>query len=162
MSSEENNGKMSSSGTTSPLVAKDDEILENPIGEEEESLERNSTEENDSGDEAASASAVNPSTNDAAQIVPLLQNLLLTNDIQRERLTGLFQLYAPAADTNANVNTEEDEQTAREAALSSQVHFLEQSVQMLEEEVENQKKLNAQLEEQIKRLTRSSDPERQD
>ncbi|WZZ80883.1 hypothetical protein YC2023_101455 [Brassica napus] len=167
--------KMSSSGTTSPLVAKDDEILENPIGEEEESLERNSTEENDSGDEAASASAVNPSTNDAAQIVPLLQNLLLTNDIQRERLTGLFQLYAPAAgevnridlhflsvDTNANVNTEEDEQTAREAALSSQVHFLEQSVQMLEEEVENQKKLNAQLEEQIKRLTRSSDPERQD
>lgn len=39
---------MSSSGTTSPLVAKDDEILENPIGEEEESLERNSTEENDS------------------------------------------------------------------------------------------------------------------
>ncbi|XP_022564654.1 uncharacterized protein LOC106413035 isoform X1 [Brassica napus] len=164
MSSEENNGKMSSSGTTSPLVAKDDEILENPIGEEEESLERNSTEENDSGDEAASASAVNPSTNDAAQIVPLLQNLLLTNDIQRERLTGLFQLYAPAAvDTNANVNTEEDEQTAREAALSSQVHFLEQRyVQMLEEEVENQKKLNAQLEEQIKRLTRSSDPERQD
>ncbi|CAN7059483.1 unnamed protein product [Brassica oleracea var. botrytis] len=195
---------MSSSGTTSLLVAKDDEILENPIGEEEESLERNSTEENDSGDEAASASAVNPLSSDAAQIVPLLQNLLLTNDIQRERLTGLFQLYAPAAvDTNANVNTEEDEQgdeaassanplssdaahivpllqnlllnndiqrerltglfqlfapaadtnanvntedeqTAREAALSSQVHFLEQSVQMLEEEVENQKKLNAQ------------------
>ncbi|KAG2257387.1 hypothetical protein Bca52824_076681 [Brassica carinata] len=137
-------GKMCSSGTGSPLVAKDDELPENPIGEEEESLERNSTEENDSGDEAATASAVNPLSSDAAQIVPLLQNLLLNNDIQRERLTGLFQLFAPAADTNANVNTEEDEQTAREAALSSQVHFLEQSVQMLEEEVENQKKLNAQ------------------
>ncbi|XP_048622517.1 uncharacterized protein LOC125591744 [Brassica napus] len=153
---------MCSSGTGSPLVAKDDELPENPIGEEEESLERNSTEENDSGDEAATASAVNPLSSDAAQIVPLLQNLLLNNDIQRERLTGLFQLFAPAADTNANVNTEEDEQTAREAALSSQVHFLEQSVQMLEEEVENQKKLNAQLEVQIKRLTTSSDPERQD
>ncbi|XP_009110083.1 uncharacterized protein LOC103835651 [Brassica rapa] len=140
---------MCSSGTGSP---------ENPIGEEEESLELNSTEEIDSGDEAA-----NPMTSDAAQILPLLQNLLLNNDIQRERLTGLFQLFAPAAeDTNANVNTE-DEQTAREAALSSQVHFLEQRVQMLEEELENQKKLNAQLEEQIKRLTTtSSDPERQD
>lgn len=39
---------MCSSGTGSPLVAKDDELPENPIGEEEESLERNSTEENDS------------------------------------------------------------------------------------------------------------------
>ncbi|RID51548.1 hypothetical protein BRARA_H02201 [Brassica rapa] len=152
---------MCSSGTGSPPVAKDDELPENPISEEEESLELNSTEENDSGDEAASAA--NPMTSDAAQILPLLQNLLINNDIQRERLTGLFQLYAPAAeDTNANVNTE-DEQTAREAALSSQVHFLEQRVQMLEEELENQKKLNAQLEEQIKRLTTtSSDPERQD
>ncbi|CAN7133848.1 unnamed protein product [Brassica rapa subsp. narinosa] len=102
-------GKMCSSGPGSPLVAKDDELPENPIGEEEESTEEsidelNSTEENDSGDEAASA--VNPLSSDAAQILPLLQNLLLNNDIQRERLTGLFQLYAPAADTNANVNTE--------------------------------------------------------
>ena len=37
---------MCSSGTGSPPVAKDDELPENPIGEEEESLERNSTEEN--------------------------------------------------------------------------------------------------------------------
>ncbi|CAH8345813.1 unnamed protein product [Eruca vesicaria subsp. sativa] len=33
----------------------------------------------------------------------------------------------------------------REAALSSQVHFLEQSVQKLDEELENQKKLNVQF-----------------
>ncbi|WZZ10731.1 hypothetical protein YC2023_096652 [Brassica napus] len=114
-----------------------------------------------SSEEANAASAANPMTSDAAQILPLLQNLLINNDIQRERLTGLFQLYAPAAeDTNANVNTEDEQrgswcedrvlrvflssQTAREAALSSQVHFLEQRVQMLEEELENQKKLNAQ------------------
>ncbi|CDY57313.1 BnaA08g20340D [Brassica napus] len=79
-------GKMCSSGTGSPPVAKDDELPENPIGEEEESTEEsidelNSTEENDSGDEAASA--VNPLSSDAAQILPLLQNLLLNNDIQR-------------------------------------------------------------------------------
>lgn len=46
-------GKMCSSGPGSPLVAKDDELPENPIGEEEESTEEsidelNSTEENDS------------------------------------------------------------------------------------------------------------------
>ena len=41
-------GKMCSSGTGSPPVAKDDELPENPIGEEEESLELNSTEEIDS------------------------------------------------------------------------------------------------------------------
>uniref|UniRef100_M4DIK7 Uncharacterized protein n=1 Tax=Brassica campestris TaxID=3711 RepID=M4DIK7_BRACM len=79
-------GKMCSSGPGSPLVAKDDELPENPIGKEEESTEEsidelNSTEENDSGDEAASA--VNPLSSDAAQILPLLQNLLLNNDIQR-------------------------------------------------------------------------------
>ncbi|KAJ4908870.1 Uncharacterized protein Rs2_12528 [Raphanus sativus] len=43
-------------------------------------------------------------------------------------------------------STDYDEKIAREAALSSQVHFLEQRVQMLEEEIETQKKLNAQLE----------------
>ena len=39
---------MCSSGTGSPLVLKDNELPENLIGEEEESLDRNSTEENDS------------------------------------------------------------------------------------------------------------------
>ncbi|KAF8081032.1 hypothetical protein N665_0909s0019 [Sinapis alba] len=164
MTSEENNGKMSSSETRSPLVEKDNEIPEEvgdddvlrPIGEQEE---LNSTEENDSSDdEEAAASDVNPLPSDAAQILPSLQNLLLNNDIQRERLIGLIQLYDPTAqDTNANVNME-GEQTAREAELSSQVHFLEQSVQKLEEEIENLKKLNAQLEEQIRSLTNSSDP----
>nr|XP_018461547.1 PREDICTED: uncharacterized protein LOC108832575 [Raphanus sativus] len=111
------------------------------------------------GDEAAAASgAVNPLSSDAALILPSLQNLLLNNDILRERLSGLIQLYHPTAQaTNANVITE-SEQIAREAALSSQVLFLEQSVQKLEEEVEIQKKLNAQLEEHIKSLTTSSDP----
>ncbi|KAF8083583.1 hypothetical protein N665_0765s0024 [Sinapis alba] len=150
----------SPSETRSPLVEKDgadDDDVVRPIAEQEEPLERNSTEENDSEDEEeADASAVNPLFSDAAQILPLLQNLLLDNDIQRERLTGLIQLYAPTAHINALMNNE-DEQIAREAYLSSQVHFLEQSVQQLEEEVENQKKLNAQLEEQIKSLTTSSD-----
>ncbi|KAL0698949.1 hypothetical protein Bca4012_055071 [Brassica carinata] len=156
---------MSSSETTrSPLVAKDDEIPQNlgdgdVVHEQEESLEQNSTEENVSDNEEA-ASAVNPLPSEAAQILPMLHNLLLNNDIHRERLIGLIQLFDPtaAAGTNADVNLTESEQIAREADLASQVHFLEQSVQKLEEEVENLKKLNAQLEEQIKSLTTSSDP----
>ncbi|KAL0799041.1 hypothetical protein Bca101_054216 [Brassica carinata] len=114
---------MSSSETTrSPLVAKDDEIPQNlgdgdVVHEQEESLEQNSTEENVSDNEEA-ASAVNPLPSEAAQILPMLHNLLLNNDIHR---------------------------IAREADLASQVHFLEQSVQKLEEEVENLKKLNAQV-----------------
>ncbi|XP_056852337.1 uncharacterized protein LOC130507395 isoform X2 [Raphanus sativus] len=144
--------KMSSSQTRSPLAT----IPEN-VGDDV--VERNSTDENvSSEEEAAAASDVNPLASDAAQILPMLQNLLRNNDIQRERLTGLVQLYAPAVeDTNANVNAE-SEQIAREAALASQVHFLEQRVQELEEEIETQKKLNAELEEQLKSLTNSSDP----
>ncbi|KAJ4866012.1 hypothetical protein Rs2_45312 [Raphanus sativus] len=143
---------MSSSQTRSPLAT----IPEN-VGDDV--VERNSTDENvSSEEEAAAASDVNPLASDAAQILPMLQNLLRNNDIQRERLTGLVQLYAPAVeDTNANVNAE-SEQIAREAALASQVHFLEQRVQELEEEIETQKKLNAELEEQLKSLTNSSDP----
>ncbi|KAF8112725.1 hypothetical protein N665_0062s0069 [Sinapis alba] len=93
------------------------------------------------------ATAVEPLSSDAAHILPLLQNLLLHNDIQRERLIGLIQLYAQR---NAPLNTE-GEQIATEADIASQIHLLEQSVQ-------NQKKANAQLEEEIKRLTKSSDP----
>ncbi|XP_056847819.1 uncharacterized protein LOC130498462 [Raphanus sativus] len=144
----------SPSETRSPPVEKDDETPENAG---DDVVDRPIGEENVSNEEEA-ASAVNPLSSDAAQIIPSLQNLLLNNDILRERLSGLIQLYAPAAEaTNANVITE-SEQIAREAALSSQVHFLEQSVQKLEEEVETQKKLNAQLEEQIKSLTTNSDP----
>ncbi|XP_018449786.2 uncharacterized protein LOC108821236 [Raphanus sativus] len=119
MTSEGSNGKMSSSQTRSPLAT----IPEN-VGDDV--VERNSTEENVSSEEEAAASDVNPLSSDAAQILPMLQNLLRNNDIQRERLTGLVQLYDPAAeDTNANVNAE-SEQIAREAALASQVYFLEQ------------------------------------
>ncbi|KAL0677115.1 hypothetical protein Bca4012_005096 [Brassica carinata] len=48
---------------------------------EEEPLKRSIDSDNDSEDEAASA--VNPLSSDAAHIHPLLQNLLLNNDIQR-------------------------------------------------------------------------------
>ncbi|KAF2587695.1 hypothetical protein F2Q70_00035115 [Brassica cretica] len=64
---------------------------------EEEPPKRSIDSDNDSEDEAASA--VNPMSSDAAHIHPLLQNLLLSNDIQRERLNliGLIQLYDPTA-----------------------------------------------------------------
>ncbi|KAG2312781.1 hypothetical protein Bca52824_024338 [Brassica carinata] len=109
---------MSSSGTRSPLVAipenvsNDDDVR--PIGEQEEALEQTdlviSIDLNEIfsfvnfamtvevcffHDEEETASAVNPLSSDAAQILPMLQNLFLNNDIQRERLTGLIQLYDP-------------------------------------------------------------------
>ncbi|KAJ4898736.1 hypothetical protein Rs2_12687 [Raphanus sativus] len=73
---------------------------------------------------------------------------LLLLDTQ-ERLTELVQLYDPAAGMFYVLLLSLFScicSIAREAALSSQVHFLEQRVQMLEEETETQKKLNAQLE----------------
>ncbi|KAG2298185.1 hypothetical protein Bca4012_009388 [Brassica carinata] len=91
-----------------------------------------------------------PLSRDAAHILPLLQSLLLNNDIQRGRSIGLIQLFDPTAQINAPMNAE-GEQIATEADLASQVHLLEQSVQ-------NQKKANAQLEEEINRLTKSIIP----
>ncbi|EOA40506.1 hypothetical protein CARUB_v10009233mg [Capsella rubella] len=41
------------------------------------------------------ASSVNSVSCDAAQILPLLQNLLIQNNMQRERLIGLIELYDP-------------------------------------------------------------------
>ncbi|VVB05667.1 unnamed protein product [Arabis nemorensis] len=101
---------------------------------------------------------VNPLSGNAAQILPLLQNLLLQNDIQRERLMGLIQLYDPTAENRNPIVNAEGGQIATETDLSTVVQFLEQSVQKLEEDLENQKKANAQLEDDINRLTKSSDP----
>ncbi|KAG7592759.1 Protein kinase domain [Arabidopsis thaliana x Arabidopsis arenosa] len=43
------------------------------------------------------ASPVNPVSCNAAKILPMLQNLVIQNDIQRERLISLMQLYDPNA-----------------------------------------------------------------
>ncbi|CAH2079856.1 unnamed protein product [Thlaspi arvense] len=99
---------------------------------------------------------LNTLPSDASQILPLLQNLLHDNEIQRARLIGLIQLYDPAA--AADRNAIDGEQIATETDLLSEVHFLGQSVEKLKEEVENQKQANAELEEEISRLTKSSDP----
>ncbi|CAH2079872.1 unnamed protein product [Thlaspi arvense] len=150
-STEENLGEITDSSD-----AKVDELSENvgddavrPISEEEEPLDA----ENNS---FISSASLNTLPSDAAQILPLLQNLLLSNEIQRERLLGLIQLYDPSAAEDRNAI--EGEQIATETDLLSEVHFLEQSVEKLKEEVENQKKANAELEEEISRLTKSSDP----
>ncbi|CAH8253350.1 unnamed protein product [Arabidopsis lyrata] len=108
------------------------------------------------------ASPVNPVSCNAAQILPMLQNLLIQNDIQRERVISLMQLYDPTAEIRIPVvNTEGGQISTPETDLLSEVHVLQQSVNKLEEEVEKQKTENAKLEGQINRLTRCTDPYRQ-
>ncbi|XP_024008606.1 uncharacterized protein LOC18992589 [Eutrema salsugineum] len=119
---------------------------------EDELLERNFASDNSGkvkNDEAVASWIQNPLSNDAAQILPVLQNLLHDNEMQRERLIGLIQLYDPTpVNINPMMNTEGG-QISTERDLTSEVHFLEQSVKKLEEQVENQKTVNAQLEVQL-------------
>ncbi|XP_024008880.1 uncharacterized protein LOC112084126 [Eutrema salsugineum] len=128
---------------------------ESSIGEEE-TLERNLASDNSDkliNYEALTAWIQNPLSSNAAQILPSLQNLLHENQMQRERLIGLNQLYDPTAVNRNPMVNREGVQISAETDLSSEVHFLEQRVKELEEEVENLKKANAQLEDQINRLT---------
>ncbi|VVB10143.1 unnamed protein product [Arabis nemorensis] len=171
MSTEENPGK----------IPQDHELIEKvgdgvrPVSEEE-TIEQVLASDNEQIEDAENdsdklkvltsgipTSLVNPLSGSAAQILPLLQNMLLHNEIQRERLMGLIQLYDPTAENrNLIVNTEGGQIAATETDLLTVVQFLEQSVQKLEEELENEKKANAQLEDEIKRLKMSSDPEQDD
>ncbi|KAG2324433.1 hypothetical protein Bca52824_007161 [Brassica carinata] len=72
-------GKMSSSGTRSPLVAIPRMLAMMMIF-----VNFAMTVEVCFFHDEEAASAMNPLSSDAAQILPMLQNLLLNNDIQRE------------------------------------------------------------------------------
>ncbi|KFK34696.1 hypothetical protein AALP_AA5G179600 [Arabis alpina] len=125
---------------------------EDPLEDAENDLEK-----------VLTSSGIPTLSGNADQILPLLKNLLVQNEIQRERLMGLIKLYDPTAAENRNpIVNAEGGQIATETDLSAVVQFLEQSVLKLEEELENQKKVNAQLKDEINRLTLSSDPEKND
>ncbi|CAN8291723.1 unnamed protein product [Cochlearia groenlandica] len=131
---------------------------ENPVCEEE-TLEPKLSSSDKQMDELQENKAMAfgiPASPNATEIIPLLQNLMLLNDSQRERLTGLVQLYDQTAENRDPIVNTEGGQMSREAVLLSEIDFLKQSVEKLEEEVEKQKKINAQLEDQINRLVESS------
>ncbi|CAN8291859.1 unnamed protein product [Cochlearia groenlandica] len=133
---------------------------ENPVCEEETlepKLFSSDKQMDELQDNKAMASGIPQASPNATEIIPLLQNLMLLNDSQRERLTGLVQLYDQTAGTFSVVQEDiASSSMSREAVLLSEIDFLKQSVEKLEEEVEKQKKINAQLEDQINRLVESS------
>ncbi|KAJ4874739.1 Protein kinase superfamily protein [Raphanus sativus] len=103
-------------------------------------------------------SAVNRAS--ATEILPLLQSLLVQNDIQREKVIRLIRFFDPNAETENPISkTIQGVQiytSSRERELQSQVDFLEKSVEILVEEVKRRKEINDQLEGQIRSLTSST------
>ncbi|KAG2321588.1 hypothetical protein Bca52824_014801 [Brassica carinata] len=131
-------------------------------------------------------SAVNSASCTATEILPLLQSLLVQNDIQREKVIRLIRFFDPTAETENPISktiqgaqvcsvsylsymdvclmyTYRNRKTylqiytsSRERELQSQVDFLEKSVEILVEEVKRRKEINDQLEGQIRSLTSST------
>ncbi|CAG7904271.1 unnamed protein product [Brassica rapa] len=105
-------------------------------------------------------SPVNQASCTATEILPLLQSLLVQNDIQREKVIRLIRFFDPNAETENPISkTIQGVQiytSSRERELQSQVDFLEKSVEILVEEVKRRKEINDQLEGQIRSLTSSS------
>ncbi|CAN7129969.1 unnamed protein product [Brassica rapa subsp. narinosa] len=105
-------------------------------------------------------SPVNQASCTATEILPLLQSLLVQNDIQREKVIRLIRFFDPTAETENPISkTIQGVQmytSSRERELQSQVDFLEKSVEILVEEVKRRKEINDQLEGQIRSLTSSS------
>ncbi|CAH8337425.1 unnamed protein product [Eruca vesicaria subsp. sativa] len=103
-------------------------------------------------------STVNSASCTANEILPLLQSLLVQNDIQREKVVRLIRFFDPTAGNVSHLNHENTLQIypSRERELQSQVKFLEQSVEILVEEVKRRKEINDQLGRQIRSLTSSS------
>ncbi|KAJ0241215.1 Protein kinase superfamily protein [Hirschfeldia incana] len=105
-------------------------------------------------------SSVNQGSCTASEILPLLQSLLVQNDIQRDKVIRLIRFFDPTAETENPISkTIQGVQiytSSRERELQSQVDFLEKSVEILVEEVKRRKEINDQLEGQIRSLTSST------
>ncbi|XP_033130221.1 serine/threonine-protein kinase BLUS1 isoform X3 [Brassica rapa] len=105
-------------------------------------------------------SPVNQASCTATEILPLLQSLLVQNDIQREKVIRLIRFFDPNAETenpiSKTIQGVQIYKSSRERELQSQVDFLEKSVEILVEEVKRRKEINDQLEGQIRSLTSSS------
>ncbi|XP_009127794.1 serine/threonine-protein kinase BLUS1 isoform X2 [Brassica rapa] len=94
----------------------------------------------------------------ANEVLPLLQSLLVQNDIQREKVIRLIRFFDGTVSETQNPTSKNEAvqiYPSRERELQSQVTFLEQSVEILVEEVKRRKGINDQLEEQIRSLTSS-------
>ncbi|KAH0938295.1 hypothetical protein HID58_005756 [Brassica napus] len=94
----------------------------------------------------------------ANEVLPLLQSLLVQNDIQREKVIRLIRFFDGTVSETQNPTSKNEAvqiYPSRERELQSQVNFLEQSVEILVEEVKRRKEINDQLEEQIRSLTSS-------
>ncbi|KAG7589643.1 Protein kinase domain [Arabidopsis suecica] len=103
-------------------------------------------------------SSVNGESSPSKEILPLLQSLLVQNDIQRAKVIRLIRFFDRTAGTEDPISKTEGVQVypSKEKDLQSQVQFLEQSVEKLVEEVQRRKEINSQLEQQISSLISSS------
>ncbi|CAH2066566.1 unnamed protein product [Thlaspi arvense] len=92
------------------------------------------------------------------EILPLLQSLLVQNDIQREKVLRLIRFFDRTAENENQISKTQGVQLypSRETELQSQVNFLEQSVEILVEELKRKQEINSQLEGQIRSLTSSN------
>ncbi|KAG7586549.1 Protein kinase domain [Arabidopsis thaliana x Arabidopsis arenosa] len=103
-------------------------------------------------------SPVNGESSPSKEILPLLQSLLVQNDIQRAKVIRLIRFFDRTAGNENPISKTEGVQVypSKEKDLQSQVQFLEQSVEKLVEEVQRRKEINSQLEQQISSLISSS------
>ncbi|CAA0327762.1 unnamed protein product [Arabidopsis thaliana] len=103
-------------------------------------------------------SHVNRESSTSEEILPLLQSLLVQNDIQRAQVIRLIRFFYRTAKTENPISKTEGVQIypSKEKDLQSQVQFLEQSVEKLVEEVQRRKDINSQLEQQISSLISSN------
>ncbi|CAN8239197.1 unnamed protein product [Cochlearia groenlandica] len=101
-------------------------------------------------EETVSPVNTTPSFTDT-EILPLLQSLLVQNDIQREKVNRLIRFFDRTAETEYPMSKTEGSQIypTRERELQSQVNFLEQSVEILVEELKRRKEINDQLEQKL-------------
>ncbi|KAL1215360.1 Serine/threonine-protein kinase BLUS1 [Cardamine amara subsp. amara] len=101
-------------------------------------------------------SPANSASCSVTEILPLLQSLLVQNDIQRAKVLRLIRFFDPNAETGNTIpKTQGVLQMcpSREKDLLSQVQLLGKSVEKLEDELQRRKEINSQLEEQISSLT---------
>ncbi|EOA34992.1 hypothetical protein CARUB_v10020084mg [Capsella rubella] len=100
-------------------------------------------------------SPVNQTSCAATEILPLLQSLLVQNDIQRAKVIRLIRLFDGSAAETGRSHIPKVE-GVQEKDLQSHVQFLEQSVDKLVDEVQRRKDINSQLEQQINSLINSN------
>ncbi|KAL1189838.1 Serine/threonine-protein kinase BLUS1 [Cardamine amara subsp. amara] len=101
-------------------------------------------------------SPANRASCSATEILPLLQSLLVQNDIQRAKVLRLIRFFDPNAETGNTIPKTQgvlQMYPSREKDLLSQVQLLGKSVEKLEDELQRRKEINSQLEQQISSLT---------